>query len=46
MKNLYIFEDYISKPSTKLLDYNKNVSTFQGFFLTDNNNEIKEIIYI
>lgn len=39
MKDFRIFEDYGSKSSTKLLDYNKGTPTFQGFFFEDNNDK-------
>ena len=45
VKNLHIFEDYKSKFSTKLPDYSKGTSTFQGFLLADNDNEQLEDLH-
>lgn len=42
MKNLCIFEDYVSKAFTKLPDYNEGTPPFQGLLLADNDNEKKE----
>lgn len=46
-KDLHIFEDYGSKSSTKLPDYNEGTPTFQGFLFTDNDDEqIEEGMYL
>ena len=39
MKDLRIFEDYETKKSTELSDYSKDLPTFQGFLLEDNDNK-------
>lgn len=39
MKDLLIFEDYATKSSIKLLDYNNSNSKFQSFLCADNDNE-------
>lgn len=43
VKNFRIFEDYKSKGSTELPDYSESLSTFQGFFHLDNDNEEQEL---
>lgn len=39
MKDLCIFEEYATKSSTKLLDYNKGNPTSQDFLFANNDNE-------
>lgn len=44
VKNLYIFEDYKTKTSTELSDYNDNKPIFQCFFSKDNNEESEKLL--
>lgn len=46
VKNLYIFKDYKSKFSTKLLDYSEDTPTFQRFLLVDNDNKQLKDLYL
>ncbi len=39
VKDLRIFQDYVTKSSTRLADYNKGNPTFQGFLLANNDNK-------
>ena len=45
VKDLRIFEDYESKPSTDLPDYSEGTPTFQGFLLADNDDEQLEDLH-